>query len=65
MNFKEIKTEEYYNTALNRFERIFHCAKYTDEGDETESLSIIIEKYEELHYVIDNPDLFSNPRLVI
>ena len=56
MKVKVIKTEEDYNQALKRFEKIFHAPVNTDEGDEAELLSLLIEKYEEDHFPIENPD---------
>lgn len=56
MKVKVIKTEEDYNQALNRFEKIFHAPANTKEGDEAELLSLLIEKYEEEHYPIEAPD---------
>ena len=56
MKIKVIKTEEDYNQALNRFEKIFHAPVNTKDGDEAELLSLLIEKYEEEHYPIEAPD---------
>lgn len=52
MNIKAIKTEEDYNQALKRLEKIFHAPANSVEGDEAEILSILIEKYEDEHYPI-------------
>ena len=56
MNIKAIKTEDDYNQALKRLEGIFHAPTDTEEGDEAEILSILIERYEDEHYPIDAPD---------
>ena len=56
MDIKVIKTEKDYNEALNRFEKIFHAPIESEEGDEAEILSLLIEKYEEEHYPIEAPD---------
>lgn len=56
MEVKVIKTEQDYDQALKRFEEIFHAPEDSVEGDEAELLSILIEKYEDEHYKIDNPD---------
>jgi HTH-type transcriptional regulator/antitoxin HigA len=56
MNIKAIKTEDDYNSALNRLEQIFHASANSPEGDEAEILTILIEKYEEEHYPIEAPD---------
>ena len=56
MNIKAIKTEEDYNQALLRLEKIFHSPVDSIEGDEAEVLSILIEKYEDENYPIEAPD---------
>ena len=53
---KAIKTEQDYHQALKRLEDIFHAEEDTQEGDEAEVLSILIEKYEDEHYPIGMPD---------
>lgn len=56
MNIRAIKTEGDYNQALKRLETIFHAEIDTPDGDETEILSILIEKYEDELYPIGMPD---------
>lgn len=56
MNIRAIKTETDYNQALKRLETIFHAPTDSEEGDEAEILSILIEKYEDEHYPIEAPD---------
>jgi HTH-type transcriptional regulator/antitoxin HigA len=56
MNIKVIKTEEEYKQALKRLEVIFDAPINSQEGDEAELLSILIEKYEDEHYPIEAPD---------
>ncbi len=56
MKIRAIKTEQDYNEALARLEKIFHAEADTLEGDEAEVLSILIEKYEDEHYPIHLPD---------
>lgn len=56
MNIRAIKTEADYNQALKRLETIFHAPADSEEGDEAEILSILIEKYEDEHYPIEAPD---------
>ncbi len=56
MKIKAIKSEEDYQQALNRLEKIFHAKPDTQEGDEAEVLSILIEKYEDDHFPIGLPD---------
>lgn len=56
MKIKAIKTEKDYNDALNRLEIIFHAEPNSNEGDEAEVLTILIENYENTHYSIEAPD---------
>jgi HTH-type transcriptional regulator/antitoxin HigA len=56
MDIKVIKTEEEYNQALKRLEVIFDAPVDSQEGDEAELLSILIEKYEDKYYPIESPD---------
>ncbi len=56
MEIKPIRTEKDYEKALKRLEVIFDARPKTKEGDEAEILSILIEKYEDVHYPIEAPD---------
>jgi HTH-type transcriptional regulator/antitoxin HigA len=56
MKIKPIKTKKDYQFALERLEKIFIARKGTDEGDELEILSILIEKYESDRFPIEFPD---------
>jgi HTH-type transcriptional regulator/antitoxin HigA len=56
MDIKVIKTEKEYNQALKRLEVIFDAPIDSQEGDEAELLSILIEKYEDENYPIESPD---------
>ncbi len=51
-----IKTKEDYSNALARIEVIFDAEPGTPEGDEAELLVFLIEKYEDEHYPIPDPD---------
>jgi len=53
---KPIKSEEGYNSALERMEEIFHSEEGTENGDEAEILMLIIEDYEGKYHPIGNPD---------
>lgn len=53
MNTKAIKTEEDYNRALQRLEKIFHSPINSPEGNEAETLSLLIDQYEERYYPIE------------
>jgi len=56
MEHKVIKTEKDYKIALKRLEVIFDSEPETEEGDELELLSLLIDNYEKIHYPIDLPD---------
>jgi HTH-type transcriptional regulator / antitoxin HigA len=56
MDVKVIKTEEEYNQSLKRLEELFDAPADTEEGDEAELLTVLIEKYEDEHYPIEAPD---------
>lgn len=59
MKMKPIRNEVDYREALQRLEVIFDSQKGTDEGDELEILSILIEHYESEKFPIDLPDPIS------
>jgi HTH-type transcriptional regulator/antitoxin HigA len=56
MKLKPIKTEEDYENALKRLDKIFDAEPGTKEGDELEILALIIEDYEDKNYPISPPD---------
>jgi HTH-type transcriptional regulator / antitoxin HigA len=56
MNIKPIKTPADYQKALKRLEEIFDSAVNSQEGDEADILSLLIENYENLHHAIEPPD---------
>jgi HTH-type transcriptional regulator/antitoxin HigA len=56
MYIKVIKTEEEYTKALKRLEAIFHAPIDSDEGDEADLLSLLVENYENEYYPIEAPD---------
>lgn len=57
MNWKIIRTEEEYQTALGRLDEIFDCNKEDVHIDEAELLVMLIEKYEmETEPAFKNPD---------
>ncbi|MBT8259039.1 MAG: transcriptional regulator [Flavobacteriaceae bacterium] len=56
MGIKPIKTEQDYQEALERLEVIFDAKPGSEEGDELEILSILIDKYENDNFPIDLPD---------
>ena len=56
MTVKLIKTEEDYNEAMARLDKIFDAVPGTPEDVELELLSILIDNYEKIHYPIGLPD---------
>ena len=56
MNIKPIKTKKDYEAALKRLDVIFDAKPNTQDGDELEILSMIVDNYELGHYPIDYPD---------
>ena len=56
MEIKLIKSEEDYRNALKRLEIIFDAPIDTEEGNEAEILSMLIENYENKYYPIEAPD---------
>lgn len=56
MEIKPINDEKSYQHSLDRLELIFDATKGTDEGDELEILSILIDKYENENFPIGMPD---------
>jgi HTH-type transcriptional regulator/antitoxin HigA len=56
MIVKPIKTKKEYQQAMERIEVLFDSRKGTEEGDELEVLSILIEKYEDEQFPIGLPD---------
>lgn len=58
MSIKPIHNEKDYDTALERVDALMELnpALGTDESDELEVLALLIEKYEEKAWVINEPD---------
>src|SRR5436190_19544582 len=56
MNWKVIKTEKDYQSALKRLEDIFDAKKGTKNGDELDLLSLLIDNYEKEKFPLDLPD---------
>ncbi|MCM4161574.1 helix-turn-helix domain-containing protein [Antarcticibacterium flavum] len=56
MDIKPIRNEQDYQNALDRLEVIFDAKKGTEEGDELEILSILIDRYENENFPIEMPD---------
>ncbi len=56
MNIKPIRTEQDYELALKRVESLMDAEVGTEDFDELEVLTTLIENYEAKHYDIDVPD---------
>lgn len=56
MEIKVIKTEQDYQIALRRLDEIFDSNLDSQNADELELLSLLINKYEEEKFPIDLPD---------
>ena len=56
MKILPIRNEKDYQNALGRLEDIFDSKKGTEEGDELEILSILIDRYENENFPIGMPD---------
>jgi HTH-type transcriptional regulator / antitoxin HigA len=56
MEINPIKTEKDYDLALERVEVIFDAIPNSVEADELDILVTLIEKYEQIHYPIPEPD---------
>ena len=56
MDIKPIKTESDYQIALQRLEILFDTPVGTHESDEADILGLLIDNYEEHHYLIEAPD---------
>lgn len=55
MKIRPIRNEQDYQNALNRLEVIFDAKRGTEEGDELEIVSILIDQYENEHFPIGMP----------
>ena len=56
MKIAPIRDNKDYQNALKRLEEIFDAKKGTEQGDELEILTILIDKYENEKFPIDLPD---------
>ncbi len=56
MNWTIIKTEKEYNKALGRLETIFDSTKNSKHSDEFDLLTLLIKKYENENYFIEEAD---------
>lgn len=56
MNIKPIKSEADYREALKRIDQLVDCPDDSEEADELDILSILVENFESEHYAIAPPD---------
>lgn len=56
MKIKPIKTQDDYESALERVEALFEAKPNTPKGDELEVLITLVSAYEDEHYSITAPD---------
>ncbi len=61
MKTKILKTEQEYNKACERIYNLINSCENaiepnSDEGEEIELLSLLIEKYEQEHYPVETPN---------
>lgn len=56
MKINPIRNEKDYQNALIKLESIFDATKGTEEGDELEILSILIDQYEKKNFTMEYPD---------
>lgn len=56
MTIKPIRTEADYRQALTRIDSLIDCPDGSEEADELDVLSILVENYEGEHYSIAPPD---------
>ncbi len=56
MKITPIRNEKDYQNALERLEVIFDAIKGSEQGDELEILSILIDRYENENFPIGMPD---------
>ncbi len=54
--WRVLKTEDEYKSALKRLDKILDAEAGTLESDEADLLVLLVEKYENEHYAIDDPD---------
>ena len=55
-NWKIIETKKEYETALNRFQAIFHATAKSPEENEAKLLALLIEDYDNKNFQIPDPD---------
>lgn len=56
MTIKPIKTKADYNSALKSIDLLLDCPENSEEENNLEVLSILVEDYERRHYPVDEID---------
>lgn len=56
MNIKPIKTEQDYKNTLIRIDSLMDAKPNSNDFDELDILTTLVEVYEEIHYKIETPD---------
>jgi HTH-type transcriptional regulator/antitoxin HigA len=56
MNNKSIKSESEYNEFIIREDQLFDAPKGTEQSEELDRLVLLVNKYEEENFPIDEPD---------
>ena len=55
-NIKPLKSEQDYKDALSMIDQLWDASQNSDDEDYLDILVTLVEKYEELHFKIDEPD---------
>ena len=56
MNIRPIRTKADYNKALNCIAKLINAKPKSNQADELEVLTVLVEDYERKHFPIDPPD---------
>lgn len=56
MDIKPIRSNRDYSNALRRIEKLLDADEGSPEEEELEILSVLVEKWEDVHYPIGPPD---------
>jgi len=56
MELRPIHTKRDYQTALAEIERLWDAPPKSTDGDRLEILTLLVERYEAIHYPVPDPD---------
>ncbi|MCC8397966.1 MAG: hypothetical protein LN569_01395 [Rickettsia endosymbiont of Labidopullus appendiculatus] len=56
MNIHIIKTEQEYKSTLKKIDELLKATENSEQSEQLEILSILVEDYESKHYKIEMPD---------